>query len=181
MKECVPISRRRPNRTEYVEYYDQYVRLVPDGDICVILGEQIGETLETLGSLSPDKADHRYASGKWSLKEVVGHIIDIEWIFSFRALSFARGFTTPLPGIDPKEIAAGGNFDDQSLSDMLKRFQYVRSANIALFETFDETILGRTGMASGYRFSVRSIPYIIAGHERHHLKIIRERYLGADT
>ncbi|NIO00715.1 MAG: DUF664 domain-containing protein [Candidatus Latescibacteria bacterium] len=168
----------RPEKKEYFEFYDRYVKLVPEGDIVAILREQLQTTLELLRGVPQEKVDHRYAPGKWTLKEVVGHVIDMEWVFSYRALSFARCKTPPLPGVDQEEFMSGANFSARAMSDLMQELQHLRSANILLFDSFDETILDRTGIASDCRFTVRSIAYIIAGHEKHHMEVLSEKYLS---
>jgi hypothetical protein len=173
----VPIIRRRPDKTEYAEYYDRYVSQVPDGDVIETMRAQRQAILDLLGGVPPAKADSRYAPGKWTLKEVVGHVLDVEWVFTYRALSFARRDASPLPGIDQEEFVAGANFSARALPEMAQEYHHLRSANILLFDSFDETVLDRGGVASDCRLTVRAILYIIAGHERHHMNVLRERYL----
>jgi len=170
-------ARRRPEKTEYFEYYEVYIGLVPDGDIIEILRSQLVSSLEFYRSIPEGKIDHRYEPGKWSTKEVIGHLIDIEWIFTHRALRFARGDRTPLSGIDQNDLMAGANFEEIGFHPLIEEFHHLRSANIILFDSFSEGILDRIGTASGYEFTVRSIPHILAGHELHHLRVLRERYL----
>lgn len=167
----------RPEKTEYFEFYDRYVSLVPDGNIIAILKEQLHTTLDLLWVVPAEKADYRYAPGKWTLKEVVGHVIDIEWVFAYRALSFARCESPPLPGIDEGEFMSGANHSSRELPDLLDELKHLRSAVILLFDSFDGTIMDRSGIASDCRFTVRSIPHIIAGHHKHHMDVLRERYL----
>jgi len=129
------------------------------------------------GDIPTVKAEYRYQPDKWSMKEVFGHVIDVEWVFSYRALRFARGDQTSLPGIEQDDLVAGANFDSRDLTSLCEEFKHLRSANILLFDSFDEKIMDRVGSASGFQFSVRSILYIIAGHLNHHVGILRERYL----
>jgi hypothetical protein len=164
---------RRPKASEYAEYFQRYVRLVPEGEIVSILKGQ----LAWFESLPPDRWDHRYAPGKWSLKEVVGHVVDTEWVFSYRALRFARGDKTPLAGMEQDGFMAGANFDDRTRESLLAEWRHLRSAGVELFSGFSEEILDRTGQASGYDFSVRAMIYIIAGHALHHQGVIADRYL----
>jgi hypothetical protein len=171
--------RRRPDSTEYHEYYNRYVSLVPDGDILSILREQLESTLVFLSAIPGERYEHRYAPDKWSLQEVLRHVFDIEWVFTYRALHFARGETSPLPGVDQDALMMGVAPASYSKRNLIEEFLHLRTSNIVLFGTFDESILDRTGIASDCRFSVRSIPYIMAGHERHHIAVIRERYLSA--
>jgi hypothetical protein len=168
---------RRPLPSEYAEYYGAYVERVPDGDIVDVLRDQMEETVRFLGGLPPGKGDYRYAPGKWTLKEVVRHVVDMEWVFTNRALRFARGDETPLPGVEQDDLVAGTDFSRLSLRDVVEEFRHLRAADTLLFGSWDETILDRSGIASGCRFTARSIPYILAGHERHHMTVLRERYL----
>jgi len=168
----------RPATTEYAPYYQTYIKKVPDGDIIQILAQQMEETRALLKSLPPGKADFRYAPGKWSIKEVVGHIVDTERVFAYRALCFSRNDKTPLPSFEQNDYVANANFDQRTLEDITEEFSLVRQANIILFSSFDEEVEGRKGIASGVEFTVRAIPYIIAGHELHHRGILEERYLS---
>jgi len=170
-------ARRRPAPDEYFEYYDTYIRLVPDGDIIDILKEQLASSVACFRTIPEEKTDFRYAPGKWSTKEVIGHMIDAEWVFTSRALWFARGDRQQLPGMDQDEFMAGANFGERELSSLIEEYRHLRGAGIALFGSFGEEILDRAGNASGHDFTVRSFAYIIAGHERHHLQVLKERYL----
>jgi hypothetical protein len=170
-------KRHRPGKSEYDDYYDRYISLVPDGDIIGILTDQLEAASRLLETIPPGKEEYRYAAGKWTIKEVLGHIIDTEWVFAFRGLSFARGFVPPLPGIDQDEFMSGANFHSRSIADLSLEYSHLRRAVIQLFGSFDEPVLDRTGTASDCLFSVRSIPYIIAGHEKHHIAVLKERYL----
>ena len=170
-------ERRRPASTEYDSFYSGYVDKVPDGDIIDILKEQLASSLDLLALVPEEKTDYRYAPGKWTLKEVLGHIIDTEWVFTYRALRFARGDKAPLPGMDQDDFMAGANFKERGFSSLLDEFRHLRMASTILFESFGEEILDREGIASGCTFTVRSIPYIVAGHERHHIGVLTARYL----
>lgn len=167
----------RPESTEYAPYYDRYVSLVPAGDLLAVLTNQGRETRQLLGSVPDAKAGHRYAAGKWSIREVVGHVMDAERVFCHRALRFARDDRTPLPGFDEQAWTPAGKFDSRSLPDLTQELATVRQATLALFGGFDAEMLGRRGVANGKEVSVRALAYIIAGHERHHCAILRERYL----
>jgi hypothetical protein len=170
-------KQRQPQSSEYASYYGSYVNLVPEGDIIEILTEQFKGTLKLLTTLPEPTETYRYAANKWSLREVVGHLIDTEWMFTTRALSFARGEKAPLPGMDQDVYAAKSNAQLRALSDLTKEWQNLRSAATQLFSSFDAATLKNEGTASEAIFSVRSLPYIIAGHERHHMNVIQERYL----
>jgi hypothetical protein len=167
----------RPDASEYASNYAGYVSKVPNGNLIEILEDQRQETQDLLAGLTGGRAMHRYAPGKWSIKEVVGHVMDAERVFSYRALRFARGDQTPLPGFDENVYAPAGQFDLRPLPDLAAELSAVRLASIALFAGLDAEAFARRGMASNQDVSVRALAYIIAGHERHHVGILRERYL----
>ena len=167
----------RPAPSEYAPFYAGYVEQVPDGPILAVLEQQIEETLRLLGPLSDAQALHRYAPGKWSIKEVVGHLIDAERVFAYRALRFARGDATALPGFDQDPYVARAGFDEQPLDALRAALRHVRLGTLDLARSFDEQTLLRRGTASGSPISVRALLYCIAGHERHHAAVLRDRYL----
>lgn len=166
-----------PHENEYAPYYGRYISLMPDGDFFLLLNKHFDETLEFLRKLTETQAGTRYEPGKWSIKEVLGHIIDNERIMSYRALRIARGDTTPLPGYEQDDYVRAANFDSRTLADILAEFQTARAATMALFRGLDEKALGRRGTASNLSVTVRALAYIIAGHERHHINILRTKYL----
>lgn len=168
----------RPAESEYAPYYHTYVGKVPEGNIIDILKRQIEETMRLLAGIPAAKADYRYAPGKWSIKEVIGHLSDSERVFTYRALRFSRNDKTPLPSFEQVDFVKYANFERRALQDLAEEFRLVRAASIALFQSFDEEMHLRTGIASGYEFTVRALPFIVAGHELHHLGILRKRYLG---
>ncbi len=167
----------RPASDEYAPYYAAYVSLVPDGEILMLLRDQLAETEALLREFRGDRGDHRYAPEKWSVKEIVGHIADTERIFAYRALRFARNDRTPLPGYEQDDFVRGGNFAARALPEIAGELRSVRMASITLFAGLSEEALVRRGPANNVEFSVRALAWIIAGHERHHARIIRERYL----
>ena len=167
----------RPSTTEYASHYGQYVSLVPEGDIVQILNSQLEETLSLLGGISEDRAGYRYAPDKWSIKEVVGHVVDSERIFAYRVLRFARNDKAPIEGFEQDEFTRNSGFDDRTLADIVAEFEHVRRANLILFRSFGDEVLGRQGIASEAEVSVRALLYIIAGHERHHMGVLKARYL----
>jgi hypothetical protein len=166
----------RPEPTEHIPYYRKYIDLVPEGDLLALLDTQHRATQAMLAPLTPQQARHRYADGKWSVTEVIGHLADSERIFAYRALRFARADTTPLPGFDEKAYTPAGRFDDRSLGDVAAEFAAVRAATVALFRGLAGDALARTGIASNGVVSVRALAYIIAGHERHHVALLRTHY-----
>jgi uncharacterized damage-inducible protein DinB len=170
-------STTRPEAHEYASYYEKYVSLVPDGDVVDTLGQQLEGTLSTLRGITDEQADSRYAEGKWSIKELLGHIIDTERIFGYRALRFARNDQTPLSGFEQDDYVQSAGFGERSLSDLAEEFEHVRRANLSLFRHLDTEAWARHGEASDNLVSVRALAHIIAGHETHHMRILRERYL----
>ena len=168
---------RRPPQDDVPEYYSRYVARVPDGDISAILATQIDDTVALLAGLADDQALHRYAPGKWSIKDVLCHMADVERVLSYRLLRFARGDVTSLPGFDENAYAPAARADDRPLPDLLAELQAVRAATVALLRGLPDDALDRPGTANGVHFSPRALAWIIAGHELHHRHILRERYL----
>ena len=166
----------RPAGNEFAEYYGGYIGRVPDGDIVAILRNQSAETLTLLRGLSDTQAMFAYAPGKWNVKEVVGHLIDGERIFAYRALRIARGDSTPLAGFDENAYAKIGGHAGRTITDLADEFENVRIATLDLLSHLDETAWLRQGTANGYPASTRALAWIIAGHELHHRSILRERY-----
>src|SRR5205085_154662 len=144
-------------------YYGKYISLVADGDILAALNQQLDETLSLLGSISESQANFRYAPDKWSIKELVGHVIDAERIFSYRALRFARNDQTPIEGFEQDDYIRNASFDDYTLNDLASEFAHVRRASLSLFKHLDEEAWQRRGTASESEVSVRALAYIIAG------------------
>jgi hypothetical protein len=165
----------KPQVEEHAEYFARYIKLVGD-DALGALRAQSASTPRLLTGLSEAQAMHRYAPGKWSVKEVVGHLIDGERVFSYRALRIARADATPLPGFDENAWVPAAHFDRRTMPDLVNDYQTVRAATVALFSSFDDDTLTRTGTANNMPFSVRALAHIIAGHELHHVGILRERY-----
>jgi uncharacterized damage-inducible protein DinB len=170
---------QRPRTDEYAEFYGKYVEKVPDGNIVALLATQVDDTLVLLRELSDTQALSAYAPGKWSIKEVVGHMADTERVFAYRALRIARGDTTPLPGFDEKAYTPAGHFNRRPLASLLAEFMAVRGATVALLAGLPADAWTRTGTASNTAVSVRGIAWIMAGHELHHRAILAERYLTA--
>jgi len=166
----------RPAADEFFEYYGKYIDRVPGDDAMPALRDQIGDTVRLLRPLAESKALHRYAPGKWSVKEVVGHLADSERVFAYRALRVGRGDSTPLAGFDENEYVPAGRFDARPLADVVHEFELVRAASLALFQGMDEEALLRRGTANDKKISVRALAWILAGHELHHRKILIERY-----
>jgi len=167
---------RRPKAEEHDPYYTKYVVRVPDGDIATVLGEQMQETIALLRAVGPDREDFAYAPGKWTIKEVVGHICDTERVMGLRALWFARNDPASLPGFDENSWVPNGNFGARTLADLIEELEAVRAVTVNFAKHLDEATLSRHGTANGQGVSVRALLYIIAGHERHHVALLRERY-----
>lgn len=166
----------RPQAGEYNPYYDRYVSLVGSDDIVGILEKQPTETVALFKSYSP-QADFRYAPGKWSVKEMLGHVNDTERIMTYRALRIARGDQTPLAGFEQDDYIRDGNFGQRTLGDLIDEFTDVRKATLSLFRHLDAEGGARRGVANNDPISVRALAYIIAGHELHHRKMLREKYI----
>ena len=168
---------QRPDPSEYFEYYDTYIRRVPDRDVLSVLQENLDATLALLSNVPVELEEYRYAPGKWSLREVIGHVVDAERVFAYRALHFARRDPAALPAMEEGDYARASNAGRRPLRDLADEFEAVRRSSILLFASFDAEMLSLRGTASGYEFSVRSIPYIVAGHEIHHRLVLVDRYL----
>ena len=168
---------QRPDPSEYHAYYQSYVDNVPEGDIIALLPAELERTLALLERVPSEQADYRYESEKWSIKEVVGHVIDSERMFAYRALCFARNDPARLPSFEQDQYARYSNASRRSLRELAEELAGIRNSNVALFKSFDEEMSIRRGIASDFEFSARSLPYIIVGHEIHHRRVLEERYL----
>jgi hypothetical protein len=167
----------RPGADEHSAFYGRYVQRVPNGDLIAILREQIANSAALLRNAPSDRADFAYAPDKWTLKEVVGHMIDIERVMSYRALRFSRNDATPLAGFEENDWVDNANFGDRTLADLVDEYEAVRAATVHFAKHLDADALVRRGTANGQGVSVRALLYIIAGHELHHIALVRERYL----
>jgi hypothetical protein len=167
-----------PAAGEHSPYYARYIALVPGGDLIATLERQGEETARLLSGISDEHAGHRYAPGKWSIREVVGHLTDAERIFAYRALRFGRADATPLPGFDENSYTPAGEFEQRSLGELIDDFRAARASTVALFRGLPEAAMTRAGTASDAHCTVRALAWITAGHELHHVKILRERYLA---
>jgi DinB superfamily len=167
----------RPAAGEYDSYYGVYIGHVKGDDAMAPLLAQRRTTAEFFGTLSETQGVHRYAPGKWSIKEIVGHLADAERIFAYRLLRVARADATPLASFDENAYVPAGRFDRRPLADLAAEFATVRDATVGLLAGLEPDALARMGTASGKPISARALAWIIAGHEWHHLAVIRERYL----
>ena len=166
----------RPQPGEYAPYYGQYIEKIKTDDILAYLKEQGLEIMYFLRGLSEKQGAIRYAEGKWSVKELVGHLIDAERLFAFRALWFARNDPSPQPGMDQDVWVAASNNGERSRMELWKEHHVTRTNHLYLFRSFDDAAIARTGQADGKDMTVRAIPWVIAGHEKHHLEVLRDNY-----
>ncbi len=167
----------RPEPGEYDPYYKRYIALVKTDDIVATLEQQAEESRALLGPLSAEQAEFRYAPGKWSVKEVVGHLSDTERILSYRALRIGRGDATPIEGFEQDDYVPNGKFGQRTMADLLEEFRAVRKATIQLFRHFDAQAAARRGTANQKQITARALAFIIAGHELHHRQTLQEKYL----
>ncbi|WP_313799954.1 DinB family protein [Cytobacillus sp.] len=167
----------RPEANEYAPYYSGYIDLVPDGDIVHILIEQVEETIQLLQGISEEQSLFRYASGKWSVKEVIGHVADTERIMAYRLLCIARGETISLPGFDENPYVLNASFDRLPIQAHIENLRAVRQSTVQLLKGLESKGWTRIGSANDVDVSVRALAYIIAGHELHHCQLLKERYL----
>ena len=165
----------RPGADEHSPYYGKYIERVPDGDLVALLREQILETAALLRR-SSDRADFAYGPGKWTVKQVVGHLADVERVMAYRALWIARADQTPLPGFDENAWVDNARFQSRTLDDLVEELEVVRASSVQLASHLDADEFARRGTSNGNPMSVRALFYIIAGHERHHLALFGERY-----
>jgi hypothetical protein len=168
----------RPTQEEYPEYYNQYLQNVKDGDIITILEEQSIYVQKFIAAITEDKSNSTYGFGKWTIKEIFGHLIDTERILSYRALSIARKDKQNLPGYNQDDYVKNGGYFRRTLKEIADEMLLLRAANLKLFYNFDEEDLMQRGIANDFEFSVRAILYILAGHELYHINFIKNNYLN---
>jgi hypothetical protein len=167
----------RPDLNRVPEFYHNYIKQVPDNDLMIAFKTQTPAVIDFLKNLPIEKVDYAYVPGKWTIKEVLQHLIDAERVFCYRALRFARKDPTPLPGFDENLFAKNSNAASRSWSDLLEEFTAVRKATEWLYGSFDEEQLNAAGLSNNHSNYVLAFGYISVGHSLHHMKIIRERYL----
>ena len=168
----------KPNPDEFAEYYGVYINKVGSDNVVSFLEEQLGNTVERLRSIPVEKHDFRYAEDKWTVKEVVGHLLDTERVMSFRAYVFGRDDKQEYPGMDQDNYLAASRYNELAWSDLIDEFLYLRKANLLMLKGLPDQKWDNTGIASGVKFSVRALAYIMAGHVEHHMEILETRYLA---
>jgi len=168
----------RPEPGEYAPYYDRYISLIPGSDILGTLESQRRQMMLLLSGRDESDGDSRYAPGKWTVKQVLGHICDTERIFAYRALRFARGDRTPIEGFEQDDYVSNGPFAQRPLAELIEDYIAVRRATLTLLRNLDEAAWTRRGIANKNEVSVRALAYIIAGHELHHRRILEEKYFA---
>jgi hypothetical protein len=173
--EIVPML-SRPGASEYASYFARYVELVPEADVLTVLENQLKEVARLGEQIPADRETFRYADGKWSIREVFGHLTDAERVFGYRAFCISRGELTPLPAFDENTYVQQSGYTDRPLADLITEFNFVRRGNLALLRCLDARAWGRIGTASNKPISVLALAFIMAGHVRHHFKAIRTQY-----
>jgi hypothetical protein len=169
----------RPTESEYAPDYQGYVNQVSENEILPVLRSQLDDLDVLLDRVAPEKETYRYAEGKWSIREIVGHLIDGERVFGYRAFCIARGEKQNLPGFDQDDYMLTAPYDQIDLENLLSELRLIRLGNIAMFRTFDEESWSRVGTANGNEITTRALAFIMAGHLRHHMNVLRERYLSS--
>lgn len=167
----------RPNKNEYAEYYHKYVEKVPHGNIVGILEDQFGTITNFFSQITEEKSKYRYAPNKWSIREVLGHIIDAERVFSYRAMRFSRSDSRSLQSFDENHYIKNSNYDSIPLQMLIEEFASLRKTNIYMFKGFSEKMWLAKGIASENEVSVRALAYIMVGHAEHHMRVVKEKYL----
>jgi DinB family protein len=168
----------RPDLTRVPEFYHNYIKQVPENDLMTAFRNQTPRALQFFQTMPSNKIDHAYAAGKWTIKEVLQHIIDAERVFSYRALRFARKDPTPLPGFDENLFAENARVDKRAWNDLLEEFKVVRKATEWLYSSFDDEQLNASGTSNNSSVYVLAFGYISVGHAIHHMNVIKQRYLS---
>lgn len=166
----------RPEDSEYASFYAGYVDCVPDGDLIPFMAAQLHRMQNVMGGLEAAHADHQYESGKWTVREVMGHMLDTEWIFGSRLLRIARGDPAALPGMDQNDFMAHAFVSDRSMTSLVAEFSGLRTATMTLMDSLRAEVLDWQGNASGFDITVRAQGWILVGHCEHHMTILKDRY-----
>jgi len=165
------------SENEYRGYFSNYVGLVGNVDLIEDLEISLHEFIRFVQNIPMDKFDYRYSEGKWTIKDIIQHLMDSERIFAYRALRFARNDKTELPGFAENDYAENTNAANRSIQDLLSEYAVVRQASLSLFKSFTDDQMRLMGTASGNQLSVRALAFVINGHQKHHQKVFQERYL----
>ncbi|HMK38690.1 MAG TPA: DinB family protein [Bacteroidota bacterium] len=166
----------RPADAEFAPYFSRYISLVSENDVFAVLGNQPAELARLASRVAPDRERFRYAAGKWTIREVFGHLTDVERVFSYRAFCISRGEKAPLPSFDENDYVAHSRYNDHGLGDLLSEFTAVREASLMFLRRAENDAWERLGTAGDHPTSVRAMAYIMAGHVRHHIAVLRDRY-----
>jgi hypothetical protein len=170
------VKRMRPSASECFSYFERYVSLVPEGDVLAALRNQVNAVQSAFGTLTEERAGFRYSEGKWSAREVLGHIIDAERVFGYRALCIARGEILSLPSFDENAYAAAAGHDRSPLPELVEEFCELRRSHIHMLRHLDDAAWQRVGRVDEHPTSTRAMAFITAGHVRHHAAVLSERY-----
>jgi DinB superfamily len=168
----------KPSPSSHPGYFQQYIDLVPEADLQLAFNNQLQVIIPFLNGITEEKSKYTYAAGKWTIKELMQHVTDTERIFAYRALSFARGEQANLPGFEEDDYAANSNANNQSWQQLMEEFLAVRKATHLLFNSFNESVLEKSGSANNNPASVGSMGFITLGHFYHHKKVLEQRYLS---
>lgn len=168
----------RPNKGDYPDYAQKYIDLVEGEDIIGILHQTSKEMSDVINSFPQSKGDFSYAEGKWTLKQVIGHLTDTDRVFAYRALAIARREKQALPSFDQDLYVLNGNFNLRTLADMIYEYRLIRESNLLLFRSFDKSVYHYRGIAANSEVTVLGIMFMVAGHQKHHINILKEKYLA---
>ena len=167
----------RPLKGDYPEYAQKYIDLIEGDDIISILHNTSKEMSDVINSFPQSKGDYAYAENKWTVKQVIGHLTDTDRIFAYRALAIARGEKQPLPSFDQDLYVQNGMFNEKNLAEITYEYRLTRESNLLLFRSFDKSVYQNRGIAAGYEVTLLGIMFMVAGHQKHHIKILKEKYL----
>ncbi|MCS7054265.1 MAG: DinB family protein [Ignavibacterium sp.] len=167
----------KPQKGDYPEYAQKYLDLVDDDDIISLLEKTNDELNILLDNIPEEKGDYYYSEGKWTLKQVIGHLLDTDRIFAYRLLAIARGENQPLPSFDQDLYVVNGKFNSRTLRDLIDEYKLLRESNLALIKSLEKSHYQNRGIAAGNSVTVLGIMFMIAGHQKHHINIIKEKYL----
>jgi hypothetical protein len=184
MKDCyhqslfkgIEIMNKRPQETDYAPYYSRYITLVPETDVLSVLKSQVADLGKLTTGVTAEQEVFRYAPGKWSIREVLGHLIDGDRVFGYRAFCLSRGEQAPLPSFDEKAYIAASRYNDRTVADLYAEFTLVRNTNLTYLERLTESDWERKGTVNGNPITVLALVFIMAGHVRHHIDVLHSRY-----